>query len=184
MANTSTHVTTGKPKSTGGVWVAPSGTTLPTDASTALASAYACLGYISEDGVTQATDMESDSIKAWGGDTVLTAQTGKTYTFTFTPIEAMNSEVWKAMYGSDNVTVGSNGMITVTGNAKEVGASVFIFEIAMSDGGYMRIAVPNGKLSSVGELSFNDSDPVGAELEITALPDNSGNAFYTYVDPS
>lgn len=181
MANTASNVTTGKPKSTGGVWVAASGTTLPTDATTALSSTYACLGYISEDGLTMSTDMESDSIIAWGGDTVLTAQTGKTYTFTFTPIEVMNKEVWAAQFGSGNVSENS-GKLTITGDTDEVKACVFVFEIAMSDGGYMRIVVPSGKLSSLGDFSFNNSDPVGAEMEITALP-SSGTSFTVYIAP-
>ena len=40
MANTATNVTTGKPKITGGVWVAPRTATLPTDAVSALSADY------------------------------------------------------------------------------------------------------------------------------------------------
>lgn len=46
MPNTA-NVTTGKPKVAGAVYRAPSGTALPTDASTALAAAYLDMGYIS-----------------------------------------------------------------------------------------------------------------------------------------
>ncbi len=182
MANTAKNVTTGKPKSTGGVWIAASGTTLPTDASTALASTYKCLGYISEDGVTMSTDIESDSIKAWGGDTVLTAQKGKTYTFTFTPIEIMNKEVWGAMFGAANVTE-SSGDLTIVGDTDEVLGCVWVFELALSDGGYARICLPNGKLSSLGDMTFNDSDPVGAEIEITALA-NGGFSWKAFIEPA
>jgi len=76
-----TKVTAGKPKVGGALFRAPAGTALPTDAVTALAEAYKCLGYVSEDGVTNSTSIDSDEIKAWGGDTVLTPQTGKTDTF-------------------------------------------------------------------------------------------------------
>lgn len=69
-----TKVTAGKPKVGGALFRAPAGTALPTDAVTALAEAYKCLGYVSEDGVTNSTSIDSDEVKAWGGDTVLTPQ--------------------------------------------------------------------------------------------------------------
>ena len=52
-----TKVTAGKPKVGGALFRAPAGTALPTDAVTALAEAYKCLGYVSEDGVFQFTPL-------------------------------------------------------------------------------------------------------------------------------
>ena len=52
MANTVANVSAGKPRATGGIWRAPSGSTLPADASTALDAAFVCLGYANDDGVT------------------------------------------------------------------------------------------------------------------------------------
>ena len=78
---TVTNVSVGKPAVGGAIYRAALGSTIPTDATTSLASAYKQLGYVSEDGLTNTNSPESDEVKAWGGDTVLTLQTSKTDTF-------------------------------------------------------------------------------------------------------
>ena len=79
MSN-SANVNAGKPAATGAIFVAPLGTTLPTDATTAKNGAFVELGYVSEDGVTNSNSTNSADIKAWGGDTNTTdsVRTGNT----------------------------------------------------------------------------------------------------------
>ena len=120
MANTATNVTVGKPKVGGAIYVAPLGSTLPTDSSTALDAAFKCLGYVSEDGVTNNNSPESDNVKAWGGDTVLVLQTDRPDSFSLTLLETMNEDVLKAIYGSTNVTVDAQDNITVKATADAI----------------------------------------------------------------
>ena len=109
MANTATYVSTGKPKIYGGVYRAPKGTTLPTDATTALAGAYVCLGYVSEDGVENSNELDVSDIKAWGGNIVYRSLTEMADTFGLALIESENIDVLKTVYGSSNVSVDASG---------------------------------------------------------------------------
>ena len=182
MAQTVTNVTTGKPAVGGAVYRAPLGTTLPTSASAELDEAFVSLGYISEDGLTNENSIETEEVKAWGGDTVLNSQTGKTDTFGATFIEALNVEVLKMVYGDENVSGTLATGITVRANSKEAGGSCYVVDQIMREGALKRIVIANGKLSDLGEISYNDSDAVGYDVTLTALPGFSdGDTHKEYI---
>lgn len=179
---TAAKVSVGKPKTTGAIYRAPAGTTLPTDATTALAAAFKELGFVSEDGVKNNNSPDSDNIKAWGGQTVLVVQNEKTDEFTFTLIESLNSDVLTTVYGS-NVTV-SGSTISIKANADRVPEAIFVIDMVLAGNYAKRIVIPAGALKEVGEITYKDDEPIGYEITLSALPDSTGTNHYEYIAPT
>ena len=179
--STVANVSAAKPKTGGAIYVAPIGTALPTDATTALNAAFNQLGYVSEDGLTNATEMEVESIRAWGGDTVLITQTSKDDTFAFTLIEMLNVDVLKLVYGSTNVTGTLQNGITILANAKDLDDWCVVIDMVLRSGVLKRIVIPIAKVTEIGEISYVDNDAVGYETTLTCQPDASENTHYEYI---
>ena len=170
MANTVDYVSTGKPAGVGAIWRAPLGTALPATADADLDNAYKCLGYCSEDGMTNATNISTENIKAWGGDTVLNIQTAKPDTFAGTLIEALNPDVLATVYGEDNVSGTLATGIDVYATSDDAEEYVYVCDMIMRDDAVKRIIIPQGKITEVGEIAYSDSAAVGYAITISASP--------------
>ena len=184
MANTATNVTVGKPNVSGAVYRAPIGTTLPTDATTALDAAFVSLGYVSEDGLSNNNELSVEATKAWGGIIVLRSLTEMNDEFSLTLIETKNEDVLKAVYGDDNVTVDASGNITVNVVAEDPEEAVWVFELALRGGIAKRIVIPDGAITSRDEITYNDSDAVGYGITISAYPDANSTTHKEYLEGS
>lgn len=175
------NVTVGKPRVTGAIFRAPLGTAVPTDAKSTLSEAYKGLGYVSDDGVSNENSANSETTKAWGGKVVLETQTEKPDRYKFTLIEAMNTEVLKMVYGNNNVIGDLDTGIVIKANEEEQEESVLIIDMVLRGGILKRIVIPDGKVTEVGEVTYNDSDPVGYETTVSCMPDDAGNTHYEYI---
>lgn len=178
----SQNVTAAKPKIGGAVFMAPIGSTLPTNATGDLDAAFVELGYVSEDGVTNSNSPESDVIKAWGGDTVLTLLKSKDDTYSFTLIEAMNVNVLKMVYGENNVTGTDLATgISIKANAQDLESHAFVIDMILKGDVMKRVVIPNAKVSEVGDITYSDSDAVGYETTLFCSTDTEGNTHYEYI---
>lgn len=182
MGNTATNVSTGKPNISGAVFAAPIGTTLPTDATTALDAAFVCLGYVSEDGLTNNNEMDVSAIKAWGGAIVYRSLTELDDNFALTLIESENVDVLKAVYGDANVTTDANGTTKVEVIAEDPQEKVWVFELALRGSKAKRIVIPDGAVTAREAITYNDSDAIGYGITVSAYPDSDGKTHIEYLE--
>lgn len=182
MANTAANVSTGKPNVSGAVYVAPKGTTLPTDATTALGASFTCLGFVSEEGLTNNNEMDVSEIKAWGGAIVYRSLNGLTDNFALALIESENVDVLKNVYGDTNVTVDANDNVTVNVKAEDPQEKVWVFELSLRGGRAKRIVIPDGAVTAREAITYNDSDAIAYGITVSAYPDSNSKTHIEYLE--
>lgn len=181
MSNTVSNVSTGKPAIAGAISIAPKGTTLPTAADDTLDNAFKTMGYISEDGVVNENSPEVETVKAWGGDIVLTTVSEKPDTFQYTLLEVLNLEVLKYVYGASNVSGTLAEGVTIKANNAVQDEYAIVIDTIMRGGVLHRIVIPDGAISEVGAITYKDDEAVGYNTTVTCMPDSSGNTHYEYL---
>ena len=174
------QVTVGAAAATGAIFVAPSGTALPTDATTALANTYVLLGFTSQEGVQISEDSSTDAIRAWEGrTTVYNVRTEYTENISFTPIQC-NADVAKLTWGDDMVVVGSDGAITAKHHGGTLEPVAIVIETTPREG-IVRRYCGTFQLTERGEVTLDGTQVDGRQLTFNALADSSGVTMYEYV---
>lgn len=170
--NTAGFVSAAKPQAGGAVFAAPLGTPVPADATTALDQAFVKLGYLSEDGFENTIETDTNDVKAFGGDTVLSQQTSYKESFKQTFIQSLDVDVLREVYGQKNVTQqgGSDKPITVRHNSDVLPRRAYIFEVLLTGGYVKRLVVPEGQIVERGSVVYKDGDAIGYETTLTAYP--------------
>lgn len=172
--NDSENVSFGKPRATGALFVAPAGTSLPTNAADELDAAFENLGYVSDEGLVNNIETDVEDVFAWGGDNVLSGQTTFMEMFTFNLIET-NVEVAKLYYGEDNVEVDGED-ITIRVNSQTLPEIVFVAELVMTGGRVKRIVVERARIADrTAEITYVDGEPVAYPINIKAFPSVTDN---------
>lgn len=159
---------------TGGIFVAPTGTSLPTDPDAALHGDFDDLGYVGEDGITETQASDVTDIVAWQNSAVVRkVQTSHDLTYTLTLIET-KTEVLDTFYGPLNGSV-----VEVTGD--QLGRKAWVIDVV--DGDHeIRIAIPEGQVTERGDITYANGEAIGYPITITCYPDDSGVKAYIYRD--
>lgn len=178
-ANSTDNVSSTKGVRGGYCFVAPLGVTLPTDYSTALPSAFKCLGFISEDGYVETVDSDSEDITDMNGDLMDSPQTSRVESATLTLAE-IKAMTLKLMYGDENVT-DKAGVITVKHNGNSSGTWAVVLELLLKNNRKWRKVVPLFQCSELGDMTLAVGELAARELTAKYLTDESGNTCYDYI---
>lgn len=178
---TTKNVLAGIPDVAGGLWVKDlieDPAQYPKAGADLKADGWTHVGFISEDGVTEANERDTEKVKAWGGDTVRVLQNDHTQTFAFSFFELGNPEVLKLIYGDENVTVGSDGKVEVKQNSKVLPHKSFMIQVLDGNTKIDKF-IPDGQITETGELQMTHSAVMSVEVTMEAFVDKQGNKVYT-----
>lgn len=179
MAEMNTNqVGVGAALATGAIWVAPKGTTLPTNATTALSSTWQLLGFTSDAGVQISETSSNTAIRAWEGRTeVYNVRSEYTEQISFTPIQT-NEDVLSLCYGDDQVTATTNA-ITAKHTGKTLEPVCIVIETVPREGIVKRYC-GTFQLTERGAQTLDGTQVDGRQLTFNAIADENGVTMYEY----
>ena len=177
-------------KVTGAIKHAPKGTAIPaltdiTKAAVTLNQAFTGDEYVSQDGLTLAPSMSTTEIKDWSGATVRKVLESFDGTLSWTMIST-NAGALAIAFGADHVTTAA--ATTAHGAQVQAALGAYLPEeqawvFLMKDGdARIVIAVPDGQITEVGEVTFASNAAVGWQVTLSCYPDASGNCIYIMTD--
>ena len=160
-------------------YVGATGSTAPTNATSAPDAAFKDLGWINEGGLTEGAVLQKSDIKGVNGSTVRSVITSQSKTFKVTLLESKNLNVQQLYYGSASTYTGATGPVVGTLSVKSKARDLRAFIFDVIDGSDItRLYVPTAEVSSVGDVVYNaQGQAVGYEVEITAYADTSALWF-------
>lgn len=181
----SKYVTTMKSIDGSVIYKAPLGTTLPTDATTALAAGFKDLGFVSEDGITFHRDMSSENLREMGGKIVRNVQTENVKTISFALMEIYNPDALKAIYGDANVSGTYETGYTIKDDGYDPEEAIWVIETLDMNGGVERTVIPKGKISEIGDMVYKRDETALYDITLTCLYDSvTGSTAKIYTAPA
>lgn len=170
-------------KRSGYVWTAPLGTALPTKYDDELDKAFAGLGYMSDDGLTEPAALSAgDNVNDAGGEQIYQYDPTFAKTWTGTAVESKNIDLLKAAFGSTNVAVDSDtGMVTYSESAISPEHHVFVVD-ELVRGKRVRHVMPDASFMITDDVSHVSTALVSYGFTITAYATEDYPAQRTFME--
>lgn len=166
------------------MWVAPTGTTAPTNANTALtvvSASWDGLGYISSDGVTISADESSNEIMAFGSGTpvrIVNTKSAETFSVTFLETNLAVLDVYNRR-ALGTTTANASGDFSVSRGTVPVQRYSFCIDVV--DGtNLLRWYYPLAEVKERGERKIGNGESLQYTITVQAYPDAAGKFAYEY----
>jgi hypothetical protein len=166
------------PETGAAIAVADLGSTLPTDTTTELDAAFADLGWVNEDGVTNSVRRDVTRHKAWSGQTVKTTMDNYEETLKFSLLES-SVDVLQAVFGFDNVSIDGT-TVTVDHSDRMLDRQSFVVSFADGDA-TGRIIVKEGLITELGDIKYDHKALTEYELTVDVYKPDDGSAAVTVI---
>lgn len=187
MAVNSANVFVGIPDqaTTGAILSGPKTTTIPATIDDFIFTSLTDSGYVNEDGVTITPSDTTESIKDWSGAEIRRILTEFTGTIAWTHLE-LNAGAARNYFGESQVattvattTKGAQMKLSLGKNTLPVKSWYF----KVKDGSRrLLVFVPNGQVTSRGEIPLTSTGPITLPVELATYPDAAGQNIYIYTD--
>jgi hypothetical protein len=165
----------------GGAWVAPVGTPALASPLTQPTDPWKALGAISEDGLTNGWDEESQQFTPWGLTSPFRTQiTQSVRTFGLTVWETSRLAVMSLQYRIDEAdfTPDGDGLTKFAETASPVPDRRAFWFLVIDGDNYRGFYVPEGEINDRGDVTYKQDEMSGFEWTVTTYPDAAGNTVY------
>lgn len=166
---------------TGGVWVAPSGTSSPASPLVQPVAPWEPLGALSDDGLTYGFDEDSQTFTPWGLTSPFRTQiTQSVRTFGFTVWETSRVVVQSLQYRLDPAELepDGEGLTRYAETASPVPDRRAFWFLVIDGDAFKGFYVPQGEINDRSDVTFKQDEMSGYEWTITTYPDAAGNTVY------
>lgn len=157
---------------TGKIYVAPKGTTAPTDLVAAWAAGWVDLGYMSDDGCEMTYSTETEDINVWQSlSPVRKILTGVDLTLAFTAMEFKKHVVELFFPSSSIITSGGVSTLSIP-SAPDPDERAFGLEWEDGDS-VNRLIISRGEVTERGSLTTSKGAAVGLQMTVSAYASSS-----------
>ena len=162
-------------------FIAPYGTTLPTDNTTELDQGFKNMGFKGDGGCTVSNSSTTNTGRDAHGDALATSagEVEKTLNCVFRELKA---DGLKVVYGQDNVT-DADGVLTVHDKGPNSEVYSGVIEALLADGRKDRKVIPQMVPNQLGSETMSYTELVGKDMTFAVLLDGTlGDYYVDYID--
>lgn len=160
-------------------YAGPTSTTAPTDSTTALNVGFTDLGWINEDGITEAYSDDQSEIRGNDGTVLRRIISGSSATLQMT-FQESKSDVLE-LYHKNSTVTGSAGAFKIDVKAPSGDLRSFVFDV-LDGSEHLRIYVPLGEVTDRGDITYTNTGAIQYNVTISCYPNTSGVLLSKFSD--